>query len=501
MASATDDPTNVASDEAVVVETATVSEAPAEVAAPEESVEELAPAEEPIPDPIPEPVTEAAPVVQEALVAPQTAPVKDKTVWTPQSVVTLEVKECFAEGQQPPLIYPGADWNIAPGESIVGLTYNGQSFGDREVRVNSDGLQTFEYTIRNDATGETQTLTGTFPVEACDTTPWVPTSTLTLSASECAADGQTVVITPTPNNTQGEAVIDLLVDGQPAPEVITAGVGTHTYQYRVLNLVTEAKSPLSQVFTFVVKPCDAPAAKYRLVLWQVVDSDGNGDIWEQKLVASKLTDSTDLGQLDGAATQCGTYQVDLYKNSKTTDSLVAGGVLYGPGNPTEDFPKINGPTYKVFEVTECDVVIAVPGMPDYDDACGPDNIRWTSVPESTDQVTWTLNEDGSLTVTPNKGFKFEGSEQSVTYRLPADSNKPCPVEPTPTPVTPEPTQPATPEEPKPTPASVPTGANEDDGDGSRDQGAEPWVVGLLSLMGGGLLTAGVFGLRRRRARA
>ena len=69
----------------------------------------------------------------------------------------------------------------------------------------------------------------------------------------------------------------------------------------------------------------------------------------------------------------------------------------------------------------CDVVIPAPGMPSVTDPCGPDNVKWTSIPEDTDKIDWTLNADGSLTAAPQAGFDFA----PVTFALPADTNAPC----------------------------------------------------------------------------
>ena len=80
-------------------------------------------------------------------------------------------------------------------------------------------------------------------------------------------------------------------------------------------------------------------------------------------LASK--DPKNLNALDSQLTKCGTsYQVDLYNDSATTTALIAGGKLYGPNNPTEDFPSPTGwgVTYKLVHNPDCKDAIASVGV-------------------------------------------------------------------------------------------------------------------------------------------
>lgn len=73
----------------------------------------------------------------------------------------------------------------------------------------------------------------------------------------------------------------------------------------------------------------------------------------------------------------------------------------------------------------CNVTTVVaPTVPVIDD-CGPGNARFGTVPSG----PWTsvLNQNGSLTITANRGYKFTNGQTSVTYPKPTDSNTPCPV--------------------------------------------------------------------------
>ncbi len=92
----------------------------------------------------------------------------------------------------------------------------------------------------------------------------------------------------------------------------------------------------------------APAPAYNLAAWYV--PGGLGSIWTppQTIVTNVLQDTTlDLNALDTfdfvkavdpAGALCGVnldFQIDGYLNDATTDALIAGGILYGPSNPTE----------------------------------------------------------------------------------------------------------------------------------------------------------------------
>lgn len=84
-----------------------------------------------------------------------------------------------------------------------------------------------------------------------------------------------------------------------------------------------------------------PAPEFAVALWEVADPT---NVWAepQVLVGTNYTATPDptfpLSQF-GDVVECGTfYQIDVYRDSDITQALLSGGVLYGPGNPTEDFP-------------------------------------------------------------------------------------------------------------------------------------------------------------------
>lgn len=79
------------------------------------------------------------------------------------------------------------------------------------------------------------------------------------------------------------------------------------------------------------------------------------------------------------------------------------------------------------EIEVCPIPIDVPAEPAIVDECGPGNLGWETIPDSTEQVKWTLNEDGSLSVEALFPYQFEG-EQIKTFVLPVDAETPCPTD-------------------------------------------------------------------------
>lgn len=91
-----------------------------------------------------------------------------------------------------------------------------------------------------------------------------------------------------------------------------------------------------------------------------------------------------------------------------------------------------------FDMLNC---IEIPAAPEVDDPCGPDNAEWV-LPEDTDEVIWSINEDGELIATA-QGSNFTDGMSTHNYGLPVDSLLECgkgSVDiPVPTPSTPLPT--------------------------------------------------------------
>jgi LPXTG-motif cell wall-anchored protein len=98
---------------------------------------------------------------------------------------------------------------------------------------------------------------------------------------------------------------------------------------------------------------EQPESAYVLVAWNATE----GDIWNpaQTLAKSIPLAEPTLDALDDALPCGGFYQIDLYNASATTDALIAGGVLYGPSNPTEDLAHgaVEGDPWKFFKTADC----------------------------------------------------------------------------------------------------------------------------------------------------
>lgn len=92
-----------------------------------------------------------------------------------------------------------------------------------------------------------------------------------------------------------------------------------------------------------------------IVAWVVADAT---NVWgvPQTYFTSATLAAPDLTALDGIA--CAptdvTYQIDQYNSGATTDALIAGGILTGPNNPTEDLiAGGDGVAYKLITIPAC----------------------------------------------------------------------------------------------------------------------------------------------------
>lgn len=107
--------------------------------------------------------------------------------------------------------------------------------------------------------------------------------------------------------------------------------------------------------------------------------------------------------------------------SITVTATAAAGYVFAGGETTKTFSH----TFKDV-AGSCTRTATIPGTPATTDQCGPNNIAFV-VPADTTELDWTLLGNGSVTVAPQPGFKFDGANQLVTFTLPADSNIACPV--------------------------------------------------------------------------
>lgn len=145
----------------------------------------------------------------------------------------------------------------------------------------------------------------------------------------------------------GEQDVDALVDAH----------GRERIRGRLIAVVMFA---LIAAVALILAPTAAHATavptSYVLVAWEVGNPE---NVWEspQKYVTSAMLDTPTLDALDGML-PCGTFlQVDLYVANNDSAALIAGGVLYGPNNPTEPLAHgaVDGDPWKYVQTAECAV--------------------------------------------------------------------------------------------------------------------------------------------------
>jgi hypothetical protein len=112
-----------------------------------------------------------------------------------------------------------------------------------------------------------------------------------------------------------------------------------------------------------------PCEDYIIVAWHMPSwVNSTTPTWSQTYFTSQEESTPDLSALDSKLVEsCGVqYQVDIYYNSPTTASLIAGQHLDGPNNPPEDLiPGGWGVAYKLVQGPAC----ATPATPSESDVC------------------------------------------------------------------------------------------------------------------------------------
>jgi len=112
----------------------------------------------------------------------------------------------------------------------------------------------------------------------------------------------------------------------------------------------------------------------------------------------------------------GTYSANGASSVSVQAFAIDGYVLDGQASWTLNFTNS----------ANCEKVVDLPEPPTTIDECGLDNIRWnTASYQDTDDYTWTVNQDGSLTVTTVVGVEFPNEQTSKTYYLPKDNGIKC----------------------------------------------------------------------------
>lgn len=112
---------------------------------------------------------------------------------------------------------------------------------------------------------------------------------------------------------------------------------------------------------------------YVLVVWE--STGAYPDLWPQQLVTYMDQTVPDMYALDAQFPTCGVVQVDLYHDGDMTRNLIAGGVLYGPGNPPEALAYVvDGEPWRVVDLGECVPPVDPPVDPPIDPPVEPPTV-------------------------------------------------------------------------------------------------------------------------------
>ena len=144
------------------------------------------------------------------------------------------------------------------------------------------------------------------------------------------------------------------------------------------------------VASFTVAATGVSVEKYNVAAWAMGPNSSAADpfVDTQNFSGVNLKETTEnLNALDltllGNPAYCGVlYQVDLYVDNATTDSLLAGGKLYGSHNPEEVFPNDPLQHWKFVQAPSC----AAPVFTQTDVKCQAPN----SAPGITNEKSYTL---------------------------------------------------------------------------------------------------------------
>jgi hypothetical protein len=163
-----------------------------------------------------------------------------------------------------------------------------------------------------------------------------------------------------------------------------------------------------------------PCEDYIIVAWHMPSWDNSTTpTWSQTYFTSQEEAAPDLSALDSQLTEaCGVqYQVDIYYNSPTTASLIAGEHLDGPNNPPEDLiPGSWGVAYKLVQGPAC----ATPAVPTESDVC---NVGGTITIDAAVGVVYSLNgnpvdtSSGSATFSGLNGVNTVTAAPAAGYLL------------------------------------------------------------------------------------
>lgn len=185
---------------------------------------------------------------------------------------------------------------------------------------------------------------------------------------------------------------------------------------------------------------------YVTVAWEMPSwVDSTTPTWPQSYVTSINTEEPNLNALDDQlnSMDCKQFQVDVYIDNEITAALIAGGVLYGPGNPPESLiPGGWGVAYKLLQTGNCpdeEPEQVTPQFPTFSPDCvqetGEFSILFIAIGTPVDgtpglyendfsYISVTVGETtASATVTPKDGYVLAPpTEGGVEYVLNEDGS-------------------------------------------------------------------------------
>lgn len=126
-------------------------------------------------------------------------------------------------------------------------------------------------------------------------------------------------------------------------------------------------------------------------------------------------------KVGGVTKAAGTYSTGGASSVTVTAQATDGYALSGTSSWTLSFTNV-----------PCTQEVPVPPTPEIVDPCGLNNASWV-VPVDTAVYDYTLNQDGSLSVSTKAGYTFSNGETSYNHGKPSDNGNYCvvPVPPTP----------------------------------------------------------------------
>lgn len=260
---------------------------------------------------------------------------------------------------------------------------------------------------------------------APDTTPGTHSVTFTANAGHRFADGsKTKVVSYTVNavKTQYDCAIQPPDDSREVPngtegcDLKGYGAGyltwidvyttTYSWDEETQTYVGTETGPVVKEGSFYFKPYSDK---------EYVLKNCDGDVPDSKVEYTEWVDGTwECG--DKTVTQTRTKTVTPYVWDLGEREWVEGTPIVTTETRTRDLTES--------EQFPCVVKIPVPATPSQSDPCGYGNAHW-NVPADTDQIDWTLAENGHLIAATKAGYEFADGTTSHDYGVAHDSGSTC----------------------------------------------------------------------------